>query len=150
LHPKKRAFLRAYAVCGQLKQTCAAVDIDHELHYYWLKTDATYKAAFADAKEMAASTLEDEAIRRARDGVMRPVYYLGEVVGEELTYSDTLLIFLLKGAMPARYGQNVQANITLQIQRAVETVAQELGMDAQLLLQEAQGYLLEAKRAGTA
>jgi hypothetical protein len=149
-HLKKRAFLLAYAECGQLEHACRAVGMDHSMHYYWQKTDAAYKDAYAEAKDIAAHTLEDEAIRRARDGVKRPVYYLGGVIGEELVYSDTLLIFLLKGAMPERYGQPVQANITLRIQQAAQKVADELGIDMQLVLREAQDYLLEAKRASTA
>jgi hypothetical protein len=149
-HRKKRMFLRIYATCGQLKVTCQATRTDHSVHYYWLDTDPVYEAAFARAKDIAANTLEDEAIRRARDGVTRAVYHQGQVVGEELVYSDTLLIFLLKGAMPARYGQPIQANITLRIQQAAQAVADELGIDVQLILQEATDYLLEAKRGSSA
>lgn len=149
LHPKKRAFLAAYATCGQIKQACLAAQTDHVMHYYWLKTDPAYKEAFAEAKDLAASTLEDEAIRRARDGVTRPVYYLGAVVGEELVYSDTLLIFLLKGLMPELYGNKVQADVTLKAQQAAKDVADEIGIDVTLLLREAQDYLAEAKHAST-
>jgi hypothetical protein len=148
-HPKKRGFLLAYLECGQLRHTCRSVQVDHKSHYYWLKHDPAYKAAFAEARDLAASTLEDEAIRRARDGVVRPVYYLGEVVGEEIVYSDTLLMLLLKGAMPERYGTKVQGDLTLQVQQAAEAVAAEMGIDVALLLREAQEYLTEAPRAQT-
>ena len=106
-HPKKRAFLMAYAHCGQLKRSCQAADLDHSMHYYWLKVDPAYRVAFAEAQSLAGSTLEEEAIRRARDGVTRTVYRGGEPIGEETIYSDTLLIFLMKGAMPAKYGDRV-------------------------------------------
>jgi hypothetical protein len=69
-----------------------------------MRTDDLYVEAFAAAEQLAARTLEEEAIRRARDGVTRTVYRNGEAVGEELSYSDTLLIFLLKGHMPDKYG----------------------------------------------
>ena len=39
---------------------------------------------------------------------MKAVYHMGEVVGTEREYSDTLLIFLLKGAMPEKYHENVK------------------------------------------
>src|SRR5262245_35493141 len=70
-HKKKRALLLAYAETGQLRRSCRAVTVDHSQHYYWLDTDPDYVAAFAQAERIAAFTLEEEAIRRARDGVRR-------------------------------------------------------------------------------
>ena len=48
--------------------------------------------------------LEDEAKRRAYEGVKKPVYQGGKRVGYVQEYSDTLLIFLLKGTNKAKYG----------------------------------------------
>ncbi len=47
--------------------------------------------------------LEDEAIRRARDGVTIPVFYAGKEVGAIRRPSDTLLMFLLRAHRPERY-----------------------------------------------
>ena len=47
--------------------------------------------------------LEDEAIRRAREGVDEPVFYKGEHCGNVRRYSDTLLIFMLKARKPDVY-----------------------------------------------
>ena len=44
--------------------------------------------------------LEDEARRRAVDGVDEPVFQQGKQVGTIRKHSDTLLIFLLKGIRP--------------------------------------------------
>ncbi len=44
--------------------------------------------------------LEDEATRRAIEGVKKPVYQGSKKVGEILHYSDTLLIVLLKAQAP--------------------------------------------------
>ena len=104
-HSKKRAFLLAFTEIGQLRRACAAVTMDHSLHYYWLKTDPTYVEAFSEAQALAGATLEEEAIRRARDGIKRTIFHQGKPIGEELLYSDTLLIFLLKGAMPEKYSE---------------------------------------------
>ena len=49
------------------------------------------------------STGEDEAVRRAHDGVDEPVFYQGKACGVVRKYSDTLLIFLLKGRRPEKY-----------------------------------------------
>jgi hypothetical protein len=62
--------------------------LHHCTHYEWLKTDEWYKAEFDDAQEEVAQFLEDEAINRATRTV---------------DPSDTMLIFVLKGARPEKY-----------------------------------------------
>ena len=51
---------------------------------------------------MACDALEAEAICRARDGIDKSVYYQVVQVDTIKEYSDTLLIFLLKGTMPEK------------------------------------------------
>jgi hypothetical protein len=113
-HQKKRAFLNVFAALGGINKTCAALDVDHSQHYYWLKTDQAYAQAFEEAKRLAAHTLEEEALRRARDGVTRTVYHHGVPVGEERHYSDVLLIFLLKGMLPEKYRESRQERASTQ------------------------------------
>jgi hypothetical protein len=73
-------------------------------HYRWLAQDPDYREAFALAKREAADMLEGEAIRRAVEGVEVPTgWYKGEPGAFITQYSDTLLIFLLKGAFPEKY-----------------------------------------------
>ena len=84
-HPKKAAFLAAYMTTATVAGAARAAGINRETHYAWLKDDADYAAAFADAREAAIEHLEDVARRRAVEG------------------SDTLLIFLLKAARPSVY-----------------------------------------------
>ena len=57
--------------------------------------------------EQAADVLEREAWRRASEGVKQPVFYQGEVCGHVRKYSDVLLIFLLKGARPDKYREQL-------------------------------------------
>lgn len=102
-HGKKAALLEAFELIGNVTDACAAAGVVRSTHYGWLDTDAEYAAAFADAREGAADRLEREAVRRARDGVAEPVFHKGEVVGHVQRYSDTLLIFLLKGLRPEKY-----------------------------------------------
>lgn len=89
-HPKKRALLAAFAKTGQLSQAARAARMDDRMHWHWLKKDPAYAAAFVEAQHMVGDMLEQEAIRRAKKG------------------SDTLLIFLLKGAMPAKYRERYE------------------------------------------
>lgn len=87
------------------------VGIDRKLHYKWLDVDedGSYREAFDAAMDTAADRLEEEARRRAVEGVEEPVgWYQGEPGGYVRKYSDTLLIFLLKGARPQKYRERVE------------------------------------------
>ena len=104
---KKRAFLAAYAQCGNVTQAAKVAGISRETHYEWLDKDPGYAAAFKQADEQATDALELEARRRALEGWDEPVYQKGQLVGTVRKYSDTLLIFLLKGARPEKYRERV-------------------------------------------
>ena len=53
-----------------------------------------------------------EAIRRGAQGVKKPVYYQGEVVGHEREFSDNLLMFAIKARMP-QFKEN-QTNVNIE------------------------------------
>lgn len=106
-HQKRAAFLAAYRETGTVKAAAKAAGIDRRTHYRWLE-DPAYAESFEDARQEAGEALEDEARRRAIQGVEEPVFYQGEVVGFRRRYSDTMLIFLMKGNLPEKYGERVQ------------------------------------------
>ncbi len=110
LKPTQRAFLRAYAALGRVDLAASAANIDRGGHYDWLRASADYAQAFELAREEVGQRLEDEAFRRAHDGVEEPCTVAGK---RELVrkYSDTLLIFLLKGAKPERYRERFSAEL---------------------------------------
>jgi transposase len=54
--------------------------------------------------------------------------------------------FKLQHRYPEQYGGRVHADVTLQIQKAAQEVADEIGIDVGLVLKEAQSYLLETRR----
>src|SRR5215472_7887411 len=87
-HPKKRALLARIAQTGRL--TVRGHPDDWRNHYYWLRDDPAYKAAYQEARQIAGDNLEREAFKRA------------------LASSDLLLIFLLKGAFPDKYKERHQ------------------------------------------
>ena len=125
-------FLAAYRETGSITRAAAAAGVNRSLHYDRLKVDPTYKLAFEASKECAIASLEDEAIRRAREGVEEPVVWQGQISynpklnaaggmvldeegrpmrGDPITirkYSDSLLQFLLRGAKPATYRERHQ------------------------------------------
>ena len=105
-NPKKRAFLAAYSRTAQVTASAEAAGVVVQAHYKWLKTDPEYVAAFEQAKIEAAEMLEAEAVRRANIGVDEPVFYQGVECGRIRKYSDTLMIFLLKGMNPRKFRDN--------------------------------------------
>ncbi len=105
-HPKRRAYLTALVESGgNVTQACQIAQIDRSTPYtqQW-RDNEEFQAALAVAKRMGADRLESEAILRAFEGIERAVgWYRGKAGGVVREYSDTLLIFLLKGAFPEKY-----------------------------------------------
>lgn len=79
-NPRARAFLAAFATCASLTRAAAAVPCHVSMHYVW-KKDPAYADAFKLAEEIAGDVLEDEAVRRAHEGIEEPVIYQGAMVG---------------------------------------------------------------------
>lgn len=105
--PKQTAFLRTYATTANITSAARFAKVGRRTHYDWLR-EPEYAQAFADAKAEACEALEAEARRRAVTGLLRPVFYQGRKTGQVREYSDTLLIFLMKAAMPEKYRDNVK------------------------------------------
>ena len=111
----KKAFLAAFRKCGNITRSAEAAEITRRMHYEWMKADAAYILDFADAQKDATEIMEEEARRRATEGVRK--YKFNPKTGEPYTnpetglpyyehdYSDTLLIFLMKGADPEKYAE---------------------------------------------
>ncbi len=99
---RQGAFLAAYAKTARINRAAEAAEVDRSTHYDWLANDPEYSDMFIKARAMAAQQLEDEAVRRAVEGCDRPLGVAGQVV-QVREFSDTLLIFLLKGMMPEKY-----------------------------------------------
>lgn len=125
---KKRAFLKAFRGTLSMKAAADAVKINLQAHYNWLRSDEIYRRAWEEVYEEAAQFLEDEAVRRAYQGVKRALYYKGAPMRTgrgknarpafETLYSDTLLLALLKRFKPNEYRERVQTEITGTIEIA--------------------------------
>ena len=108
-HPKKRAFLAAYRETGNVKLACESGRVGRSSHYRWLEQDPDYAEEFEQAQKDAVDVLEAEARRRAVEGWEEKVgWYKGQAGGTVRRYSDTLLIFLLKGAAPEKYRERLE------------------------------------------
>lgn len=96
-------FIDALRDTGNIRAACAKAKINRTTAYRERKASIDFDALWTSALEDAGDTLEGEAWRRAVKGVLKPVYQAGKKVGTVREYSDTLLIFLLKGAKPEKY-----------------------------------------------
>ena len=114
LSGKQRAFIAAFRETGNVRLACQTADVGRTSHYRWLGEDPDYAEAFMGAEEDAADLLEAEAQRRAVEGVEKPTgWYKGQAGGYVREYSDTLLIFLLKGLRPEKYRERMEVQGSL-------------------------------------
>jgi hypothetical protein len=94
--------------------TAACIDsgISRSTAYEWRDADEDFRKRWDEAVEEGTDRLEDEAQRRARDGVSEPVFYKGDIVGHVQRHSDTLMIFLLKARRPEKFKGRVATELT--------------------------------------
>lgn len=100
---QRSKFLETLAETCNITRSCQAAGLGRSAVYAWRRDDVGFDADWKDALEIAGDALQDEAVRRAVEGVDRPVFQGGEKVGVVRDYSDTLLVLLLKGAKPEQY-----------------------------------------------
>lgn len=107
----KKAFLEDFRRRGNVSAACETVGVPRRTLYRWREGDAAFAAAFAEAEVEATECLEEEARRRAVEGVTneKGIFHHGKLIGThvETNYSDTLLIFLLKARAPEKYRERV-------------------------------------------
>jgi transposase-like protein len=112
---KQRLFLEEFKANGNVSGAAREAGIARSTAYEWRETDLDFAKAWEEAENEAVDTLEREAWRRARDGVVKThgVYYKDELLEtvEETTYSDTLLIFLMKAHRPQKYRETTRTEI---------------------------------------
>lgn len=123
LPAKKRAFLAALEVNGGNRTAAAAAaGVERTLPYRWLKEDEEFKSGYEAALECAADVLEDEVVRRAKAGVLEPIYNrTGALIGHKLRYSDQLLLAQLQAVRPEKWKARISAEHTGKDGGPIET-----------------------------
>ncbi len=104
---------------GNVTAAAQFVNVSHSNVYHRKKLDPEFAAALEEAIQTGADVLENECRRRALCGVDEPVFYQGnqcvDANGNPIfvkKYSDTLAIFLLKGAKPNKYRERVSSEVS--------------------------------------
>jgi len=105
--PEKAAeFLEKLAEGHTVTYSAELCRVSRSTVYKQRDEDPLFATAWKDAEAAGTEVLEEEGYRRAVKGVLEPVYQAGKKVGTVRKYSDTLLIFLLKGRKPETYRDN--------------------------------------------
>jgi hypothetical protein len=125
----KPAFLAALRDCGVVRLACELVKMPRQTVYDHRYRDEAFAKAWNEALEEALDLLEAEARRRGCDGIDKPVYHDGIKIDTIKQYSDTLLIFLLKGGRPQKYRDYVKHEVTGRDEGPIRIRAEELSDD---------------------
>ncbi len=106
---RQRRFLQALANTGSVTAAIAVAGSSRTRVYELRKTDPEFACAWQQAEEIATDRLEEEARRRAVEGVTEPLVGAGKLVRDDdgqpiavRRYSDHLLLALLKAHRPPR------------------------------------------------
>lgn len=110
---KRKVFLRVLAQTGKVAEAARTVGyVDTAALQTHRRNDEEFAEQWDEALQAAANVLEEEAFRRAHDGVLEPVFYKGDIVGYKTNHSDSLLMFLLRGLKPGTYRENTRGGDT--------------------------------------
>lgn len=92
--------LQDIAKTGHITDSCKRVGIKRVTFYAHRREDEEFDKRAEEAHREGLKALEDFAVMRATQGVQKPVFFQGDIVGYTTEYSDQLLSFLLQGNDP--------------------------------------------------
>lgn len=96
-------FLEGVSRSNSITKVCAELNLSRVVVYAMKAQDSVFKQRLFDAQTIGVDAWEDEAARRAFDGVERKVFHQGVQIDTIKEYSDSLAIAMLRGAKPERY-----------------------------------------------
>jgi hypothetical protein len=107
----RRLFLGALSKGASVSAAAAVAKVDRRTVYKWREKAADFAEEWDDQVEVGTDVLEDEARRRAVQGVRKPVYQGGQLVGHVQEYSDHLLTILLRGRRPEKFRERLTTTL---------------------------------------
>lgn len=126
---RRDAFLANLAACGNVTAAADAIGVTRVAVYKLKERDADFDEAWSLALDRYAAALEAELHMRVFDGLQRPVFQRGELVGHETVKSDRLLEIALRAHAPERYSERVAAKLEHSGAAGVLVVPGALSMD---------------------
>lgn len=103
---RQLSFLIALSDTANVAAACRVVNMTPQSAYRLCNhLDAvSFRQAWDIAMDRGTRRLADEARVRALEGVVVPIFYKGEQVGERRVFNERLTMFLLRMHDPVRYG----------------------------------------------
>ena len=142
-------FLQALADTGSVTAAIAVAGSSRTRVYALRKADPAFARAWQEAEEIATDRLEDEARRRAVEGVSEPLVSAGKIVRDDQgqpmmvrRYSDHLLAVLLRAHRPSRRERPVRFELP-----ALQSAADAVGAMAAITAGVAAGELTPSEAA---
>jgi hypothetical protein len=105
---------------GSIVRSAEAAKVDKSMHYRWLKQSEKYADDFKAAFNEFADVFEGEAIRRANEGVLEPVFYQGVACGAVRRYDSGLMQMMLPRFKP-EYRRQISAEVTGKNGKPIES-----------------------------
>jgi hypothetical protein len=146
---RQERFLKALSDTGSVTTAAAVAGTSRTRVYELRKADLAFASAWQEAEEIAADRLEDEARRRALEGVPEPLVSAGKLVrnddGQPIAvrrYSDNLLLALLKAHRPPRRERSVRFQLP-----ALQSAADAPGAMASIAAAVATGAITPSEAA---
>lgn len=94
-----------------ITDAAATAQVDATMPYHRRDADEAFRKAWNKAGSLGKKMLEMESGRRAFHGTLKPVFYMGEEVGQIREYSDALMMFLLRAKDPTKYRDNASLEV---------------------------------------
>jgi hypothetical protein len=134
-------FLEAFAQTGIVRTAAALAGVGVATVYEARTKEPAFAALFDAAIEQSTQFMEQEAQRRATHGTEKPIYQGGKLVGVIREYSDQLLMFMLKARRPAVYRDNLRMEVSVDVKKEAQKIADETGMPLDAVLAEVERVL---------
>ncbi len=121
---KRARFIAATEKGLSVSAAAETAGVNRTLLYKWRRRYADFAEQWDDATTAATEAIEDEALRRALEGVEKPVFYRGKQVGSFRSYNDRLLMLLLQRRRPSPNQQESLRVAEAQLARRLKAVEQ--------------------------
>lgn len=108
----KAKFLERLAETANVTRSARAAKVERVTVYRHRRKDPEFLKAWDEALELGNDALEDEAIRRGKDGWLEPLVSAGKVVGTVRKYSDGLLNTMLKARRPEKFRERTDTTMS--------------------------------------
>jgi hypothetical protein len=146
---RQERFLKALADTGSVSAAAAMAGTSRSRVYELRKADPAFAADWDEAEEIAADRLQDEARRRAVEGVPEPLVSAGKIVRDDegqpiaiRRFSDALLLALLRAHRPPRRERSVRFTLP-----ALRSAADAAGAMAAIAAAVASGEITPGEAA---